>query len=181
VLFEKLPVNMILEIFAALLMERRYRCRLAYSCGLVLTLCCWLCSVLLSASMVSVVSACTLGFTSLLHPLQWKYALCHHVAVLIWLPPRYIFIPVLPSKLLDYCTAPVPYFIGVLTASMPDILRRPLDETLIVDLDSRRYLRELVALRSILSAVCCLNVRFSCVGIARDLAKVASGGAAGKR
>lgn len=59
------------------------------------------------------------------------------VAVLhpfIW---QHILIPVLPGKLLDYATAPIPFIIGIRRYLLADLLaKRSLDGIVIVDVDS---------------------------------------------
>ncbi|GAM22845.1 hypothetical protein SAMD00019534_060200 [Acytostelium subglobosum LB1] len=53
---------------------------------------------------------------------------------------QHIFIPVLPRSLLDYCTAPMPFIIGVHSSLFPLIRKKPLNEIIFVDLDKDQVL-----------------------------------------
>eukprot|EP01133_Synstelium_polycarpum_P018037 gene18037-21531_t len=55
----------------------------------------------------------------------------------IW---QHIFIPILPRSLLDYCTAPMPFIIGVHSSLFPLIRKKPLNEIIFVDLDKDQVL-----------------------------------------
>eukprot|EP00045_Choanoeca_perplexa_P018412 m.291111 g.291111 ORF g.291111 m.291111 type:complete len:893 (-) comp17812_c0_seq4:1881-4559(-) len=47
-----------------------------------------------------------------------------------------VFIPILPDHLLDYCSAPVPYVVGVHKSLMPSVAERAMEEHVWVDLDT---------------------------------------------
>eukprot|EP01132_Coremiostelium_polycephalum_P002292 gene2292-2826_t len=53
---------------------------------------------------------------------------------------QHIFIPILPRSLLDYCTAPMPFIIGVHSSLFPLIRKKPLNEIVFVDLDKDQVL-----------------------------------------
>ncbi|KAI3368603.1 hypothetical protein L3Q82_025611 [Scortum barcoo] len=53
--------------------------------------------IIITSSKLSTLTACVHGAAALLFPMYWQH----------------IFIPVLPPHLLDYCCAPMPYFVGV--------------------------------------------------------------------
>jgi hypothetical protein len=57
---------------------------------------------------------------AMLYPFQWQG----------------VFIPLLPSKLLSYAAAPMPYMIGVRRFQLPMLFREAIDDMLLVDLDS---------------------------------------------
>ncbi|EGC37255.1 hypothetical protein DICPUDRAFT_77109 [Dictyostelium purpureum] len=59
------------------------------------------------------------AIVSLLDPFSWQH----------------IFIPILPRTLLDYCTAPMPFIIGIHSSLFAPIRRKPLNEIVFVDLD----------------------------------------------
>ncbi|XP_039984455.1 DENN domain-containing protein 1B [Xiphias gladius] len=53
--------------------------------------------IIITSSKLSTLTACVHGAAAMLFPMYWQH----------------IFIPVLPPHLLDYCCAPMPYFVGV--------------------------------------------------------------------
>ena len=75
--------------------------------------------VIITAKKLSTLSACIHAASSLLYPFVWQH----------------IFIPLIPSNLLSFCCAPMPYFIGVNSQQLDSVLSLPLDETLLVNLD----------------------------------------------
>ncbi len=56
---------------------------------------------------------------ALLYPFTWQH----------------VFIPVLPASLIDMCCAPMPFVVGVLSSYLPEVMKLPLDDVLMVDLD----------------------------------------------
>ncbi len=66
-------------------------------------------------------SSAVLAAASMLHPFHWQH----------------IFIPLLPSRLLDYASAPLPYIIGVRRYLLPKLNMSPeaMGDVLIVDAD----------------------------------------------
>ncbi|XP_064603741.1 DENN domain-containing protein 2A-like isoform X2 [Liolophura sinensis] len=81
--------------------------------------------LLFYASNLSVLSSTIQALTALLYPFIW-----HHT-----------FIPVLPPALLDIVCAPTPYIIGALSSEMVKVDTLPVDEALIIDLDSKCLLK----------------------------------------
>lgn len=73
------------------------------------------------SSNVAVVSDCVQGILGLLYPFSWQYVL----------------IPVLPSTLLSFCCAPMPFVVGVHTGDKPalDSLKPAMEEAVLFDLD----------------------------------------------
>jgi len=69
---------------------------------------------------VTTLSACVQAVVALLFPLNWQH----------------IFVPVLPPSLLNYCCAPMPFVVGVLKSCIGEVHRLPMDEVLLVDLDT---------------------------------------------
>ena len=49
---------------------------------------------------------------------------------------QYIFIPVVPPSLLNYCTAPMPFVVGIHASHLNEVKRMPVDEIMYVDLDN---------------------------------------------
>eukprot|EP00124_Ichthyophonus_hoferi_P003956 Ihof_evm2s386 gene=Ihof_evmTU2s386 len=76
--------------------------------------------ILLTSDDLSRLTACSHGLALLLYPLYWQH----------------IFVPVLPSHLIDYITAPMPYLVGVHRSQWKVIDSLPLEEVVVVDLDS---------------------------------------------
>lgn len=68
-------------------------------------------------------SSCINAANAMLNPFSWQY----------------VFIPVLPSSLLDYCCAPMPFIIGILANSYPKLMNLPLEEVVFIDLDKRTF------------------------------------------
>ncbi|XP_014668019.1 PREDICTED: suppression of tumorigenicity 5 protein-like [Priapulus caudatus] len=76
--------------------------------------------VLFVASRLSTLSACVDAIAALLYPFTWQHT----------------FVPVLPSKLLDFVCSPTPYVIGILSENLPLLSSLPLSEVLLVNLDT---------------------------------------------
>eukprot|EP00010_Vexillifera_abyssalis_P000149 CAMPEP_0201560410 /NCGR_PEP_ID=MMETSP0173_2-20130828/78254_1 /ASSEMBLY_ACC=CAM_ASM_000268 /TAXON_ID=218659 /ORGANISM="Vexillifera sp., Strain DIVA3 564/2" /LENGTH=930 /DNA_ID=CAMNT_0047974857 /DNA_START=193 /DNA_END=2983 /DNA_ORIENTATION=- len=81
--------------------------------------------VVFVSSQLSRLSACCQSAAALLYPFTWQH----------------IFIPVLPSSLLSFVCAPMPFVVGILASSLPEVEQLPMEETLMIDLDSNRFLR----------------------------------------
>ncbi|MEQ2239652.1 DENN domain-containing protein 1B [Ilyodon furcidens] len=65
-------------------------------------------------------TACVHGATALVFPMYWQH----------------IFIPVLPPHLLDYCCAPMPYFVGVHYSLLERVRSRSLEDVVILNVDT---------------------------------------------
>eukprot|EP00040_Diaphanoeca_grandis_P027143 m.153825 g.153825 ORF g.153825 m.153825 type:complete len:1339 (+) comp30853_c0_seq1:194-4210(+) len=68
---------------------------------------------------LGVASGCVLGMERLCHPISWEG----------------VFIPIMPNHLLDYCTAPMPFLVGVHSSNWKVVERMPLDDVVIVHAD----------------------------------------------
>jgi hypothetical protein len=68
------------------------------------------------------VSSCAHAALTLLYPLTWQH----------------IFIPILPTAMLSYACAPMPYVLGVLSRHLPQLEKEPIEDALFVDLDAGR-------------------------------------------
>eukprot|EP01091_Cochliopodium_minus_P014159 TRINITY_DN4757_c0_g1_i1.p1 TRINITY_DN4757_c0_g1~~TRINITY_DN4757_c0_g1_i1.p1 ORF type:complete len:436 (-),score=108.17 TRINITY_DN4757_c0_g1_i1:596-1903(-) len=79
--------------------------------------------IIVSASL-SKLSNCVASFNSLTFPFTW-----HH-----------IYIPVLPVSLIDYCTAPMPFCVGMLKVHLCILEKMPLEEVVVLDLDEDCFL-----------------------------------------
>lgn len=71
------------------------------------------------SSKLDKISSCVQAAVAALQPFAW-----HH-----------IFIPVLPKQLLDYCSAPMPFIVGLHKSLMLPLQKMPLNEVVFVDLD----------------------------------------------
>ncbi|XP_013407258.1 DENN domain-containing protein 2A isoform X2 [Lingula anatina] len=76
--------------------------------------------ILFCANKLSTLTACVQAITALLYPFTWQHT----------------YISVLPDGLIDICCSPTPYIIGILSAFKDQLDDLPLEEVLIVDLDS---------------------------------------------
>lgn len=76
--------------------------------------------VLITSERLHRLTACVYGAVSMLYPLHWQH----------------IYIPVTPSHLIDYCSAPMPFIIGVHSSFMEQVKRMALDEVVILDADN---------------------------------------------
>eukprot|EP01121_Diplochlamys_sp_Union-15-3_P000379 TRINITY_DN1034_c0_g1_i5.p1 TRINITY_DN1034_c0_g1~~TRINITY_DN1034_c0_g1_i5.p1 ORF type:complete len:244 (-),score=33.94 TRINITY_DN1034_c0_g1_i5:160-891(-) len=82
--------------------------------------------IIVVAKEISVLSHCVNALYAMTYPFVWQH----------------VFIPILPKKLMEYCTAPMPFLIGIPASSLSDLLKLPLEEVLIVDLDNGKFIRE---------------------------------------
>lgn len=81
--------------------------------------------IVFMSSNVAVLSDCVQGILGLLYPFSWQYVL----------------IPVLPTSLLNFCCAPMPFVVGVMTADHPEIekLKSAMEEVILFDLDRDQF------------------------------------------
>ncbi|XP_077574624.1 DENN domain-containing protein 1B [Stigmatopora nigra] len=76
--------------------------------------------ILIFACKISTLTSCVHALGALLYPMHWQH----------------IFIPVLPSHLLDYCCAPMPYLIGVHSSFAEKVRSKGLEEALVFNVDT---------------------------------------------
>ncbi|XP_024134516.1 DENN domain-containing protein 1B isoform X2 [Oryzias melastigma] len=76
--------------------------------------------IIITSSKLSTLTACVHGAAALLFPMYWQH----------------IFIPVLPPHLLDYCCAPMPYFVGVHLSLLERVRSRSLEDVIILNVDT---------------------------------------------
>ncbi|KAM4888893.1 DENN domain-containing protein 1C [Thomomys bottae] len=76
--------------------------------------------VLLTASKLSTLTSCVHASCALLYPMRWEHVL----------------IPTLPPHLLDYCSAPMPYLIGVHASLAQRVLDTALEDVVVMNVDS---------------------------------------------
>ncbi|XP_071481718.1 DENN domain-containing protein 2B-like [Diadema antillarum] len=79
--------------------------------------------VIMCSGKLSKLSRCSQALVGLLYPFSWQH----------------VYVPVLPEKLIDMCCSPTPYIMGMLSLCIPRLEEMPLEEVLIVDLDSRDF------------------------------------------
>ena len=101
-----MSVNTIVSLVEYLLLERR---------------------VIISATKPGVLTSTVNALHALLNPFIW------HVSspwrdTLNLNQRQHVFIPILPKSMLDYCSAPMPFFIGILASSQPTVQKLPLEE-----------------------------------------------------
>uniref|UniRef100_UPI0037E972CB DENN domain-containing protein 1B n=1 Tax=Semicossyphus pulcher TaxID=241346 RepID=UPI0037E972CB len=76
--------------------------------------------IIITSSKLSTLTACVHGAAALVFPMYWQH----------------IFIPVLPPHLLDYCCAPMPYFVGVHLSLLERVRSRSLEDVVILNVDT---------------------------------------------
>uniref|UniRef100_A0A1A7Z0L5 DENN/MADD domain containing 1B n=1 Tax=Iconisemion striatum TaxID=60296 RepID=A0A1A7Z0L5_9TELE len=76
--------------------------------------------IIITSSKLSTLTACVHGAAVMLYPMYWQH----------------IFIPVLPPHLLDYCCAPMPYFVGVHLSLLERVRSRSLEDVVILNVDT---------------------------------------------
>eukprot|EP01130_Rhizamoeba_saxonica_P006048 TRINITY_DN2397_c0_g1_i1.p1 TRINITY_DN2397_c0_g1~~TRINITY_DN2397_c0_g1_i1.p1 ORF type:complete len:526 (-),score=71.81 TRINITY_DN2397_c0_g1_i1:48-1571(-) len=67
-------------------------------------------------------SECAYSMLSLLYPYTWQL----------------IFIPILPQEMLTYCSAPMPFIIGIHSSHYEEVMKLPLEEIVFVYLDMNK-------------------------------------------
>ncbi|KAM6430949.1 DENN domain-containing protein 1A isoform 3-T3 [Liasis olivaceus] len=76
--------------------------------------------ILICCSKLSTLTACVHGSAALLYPMFWQH----------------VYIPVLPPHLLDYCSAPMPYLIGVHLSLIEKVRNISLEDVVILNVDT---------------------------------------------
>ncbi|XP_063172449.1 DENN domain-containing protein 1A isoform X2 [Candoia aspera] len=76
--------------------------------------------ILICCSKLSTLTACVHGSAALLYPMFWQH----------------VYIPVLPPHLLDYCSAPMPYLIGVHLSLIEKVRNISLEDVVILNMDT---------------------------------------------
>ncbi|MEE6498683.1 hypothetical protein FKM82_003207 [Ascaphus truei] len=83
--------------------------------------------VIFVAEKLSTLSSCSHAVVALLYPFSWQHT----------------FIPVLPSSMIDIVCCPTPFLVGLLSSSLPKLKDLPVEEALLVDLGSDRFIRQM--------------------------------------
>ncbi|XP_076698754.1 DENN domain-containing protein 1B-like [Callospermophilus lateralis] len=76
--------------------------------------------IIITSSKLSTLTACLHGLAALLYPMYWQY----------------IYIPVLPPHLLDYCCAPMPYLIGIHSSLIERVKNKSLEDVVMLNVDT---------------------------------------------
>lgn len=76
------------------------------------------------------------------------YSICSLVFPFAW---QNIFVPIIPEMFLDYCTAPMPFIVGVHTSLMPQVERIPgiEDDVVFVNLDTNEVSLDMDSLKEL--------------------------------
>ncbi|NXL84937.1 DEN2C protein, partial [Alectura lathami] len=82
--------------------------------------------VIFVADNLSTLSKCGHAAVAMLYPFTWQHT----------------YIPVLPTSMIDIVCSPTPFLIGILSCSLPQLQDLPVEEVLIVDLCTDRFLQE---------------------------------------
>lgn len=83
--------------------------------------------VIFVADKLSTLSSCVHAVVALLYPFSWQHT----------------FIPVLPSAMVDIVCCPTPFLVGLLTSSLPKLKDLPVEEALMVDLGTDRFIKQM--------------------------------------
>uniref|UniRef100_A0AAY4BRK9 UDENN domain-containing protein n=1 Tax=Denticeps clupeoides TaxID=299321 RepID=A0AAY4BRK9_9TELE len=83
--------------------------------------------VIFVADKLSTLSSCAHAVVALLYPFSWQHT----------------FIPVLPASMVDIVCCPTPFLVGLLSSSVPKLKELPVEEALMVDLGSDRFIRQM--------------------------------------
>ncbi|CAB1336358.1 unnamed protein product [Coregonus sp. 'balchen'] len=83
--------------------------------------------VIFIADKLSVLSRCGHAALALLYPFTWQHT----------------FVPVLPASMLDISCSPTPFLMGALAPCLPELLELPIEEVLIVDLCTDKFVKQL--------------------------------------
>ncbi|KAK6472859.1 DENN domain-containing protein 2B-like isoform X1 [Huso huso] len=83
--------------------------------------------VIFVADKLSILSSCVHAVVALLYPFSWQHT----------------FIPVLPSSIVDIVCCPTPFLVGLLSSSLPKLKELPVEEALMVDLGTDRFIRQM--------------------------------------
>ncbi|XP_040844902.1 DENN domain-containing protein 2B isoform X5 [Ochotona curzoniae] len=83
--------------------------------------------VIFVADKLSTLSSCSHAVVALLYPFSWQHT----------------FIPVLPASMIDIVCCPTPFLVGLLSSSLPKLKELPVEEALMVNLGSDRFLRQM--------------------------------------
>ncbi|XP_048887262.1 DENN domain-containing protein 2B-like [Brienomyrus brachyistius] len=83
--------------------------------------------VIFIADKLSTLSSCVHAVAALLYPFSWQHT----------------FIPVLPSSMVDIVCCPTPFLVGLLSSSLPKLKGLPVEEALMVDLGTDRFIRQM--------------------------------------
>ncbi|XP_015270099.1 PREDICTED: suppression of tumorigenicity 5 protein [Gekko japonicus] len=83
--------------------------------------------VIFIADKLSTLSSCSHAVVALLYPFSWQHT----------------FIPVLPSSMIDIVCCPTPFLVGLLSSSLPKLKELPVEEALMVNLGSDRFIRRM--------------------------------------
>ncbi|XP_046337062.2 DENN domain-containing protein 2A-like isoform X2 [Haliotis rufescens] len=83
--------------------------------------------ILLCSNSLSILTQTVHALVALLYPFSWQH----------------IYIPILPSDMIDVCASPTPFLIGILTSHLPQVLEQEelLEEVVIVDVDKKQFVR----------------------------------------
>uniref|UniRef100_A0A4W5MN17 DENN domain containing 2C n=1 Tax=Hucho hucho TaxID=62062 RepID=A0A4W5MN17_9TELE len=83
--------------------------------------------VIFIADKLNVLSRCGHAALALLYPFTWQHT----------------FVPVLPASMLDISCSPTPFLMGALAPCLPELLELPIEEVLIVDLCTNKFVKQL--------------------------------------
>ncbi|KAK3777120.1 hypothetical protein RRG08_055865 [Elysia crispata] len=81
--------------------------------------------IILCSSNLSILTQTVHALSALLYPFHWQH----------------VYVPLLPQEMLDVVCAPMPYILGVLSAFLPQVLQKDMEQVFIVDLDKKSIVK----------------------------------------
>jgi hypothetical protein len=82
--------------------------------------------ILLVANTLSTLTSCMDAVSNMAYPFSWQY----------------VFVPILPTTMMAFLGAPMPFLIGILSASLENAMKEPMEDgVLIVDIDNNEVLQ----------------------------------------
>ena len=80
--------------------------------------------IIFCGSQLSSLTNCIQTAVALVYPFSWQH----------------IYIPVLPRSLLSFVCAPMPFVVGVLDTELQEVMRSPMDEVLLINVDTNEFI-----------------------------------------
>jgi hypothetical protein len=83
--------------------------------------------LIVCAKHLDTLTACVNAISALVYPFYWQ---C-------------VFVPLLPESLINFVCAPMPFLVGILKSSLPQVDKQSMEEdVLLIDLDEAKFLRQ---------------------------------------
>jgi len=83
--------------------------------------------IILCAHSLSLLTGCAHALQALLYPFEWQH----------------VFIPVLPTSLIDFVCSPLPYMMGIHPSCIKHLEDLEMEEAVVVDLEKKKFVRKI--------------------------------------